>query len=401
MASFFVVTALAVSGLGHVFSHAAQNAGSAEQKAQQHVVDKRVQVLIQQLGDDSYEARASAAKSLAAVGDPALKLLEQAARESKDAEVRQQAEALVLAISQPRFFFISLESKANLKLTDSLGNHPEDNVGSLAKGINAYAKKWFKVEDGLIQLSGSRLKKNRPAKVEGIQVNRGLARLHLLHGASSGSEAKVGDPKLVADGTLIGQYAIHFADGTKAVIPIEYGKDVRDYTDEGSGRLVARGSLGWTGGNSLRNNIRVYVSTWDNPSPSKSIARIDYQSMNTASAPFCIGLSGELMPEPEDQTQAPVVAWCLRESVGLSGPLVMDDMVVVGDDLGLLRALQTRDGREVWTHKHERRIYDAPVCDSEHVYFSSDRGVVAVSRARGKDALEPPDRRRCRTVSAP
>jgi hypothetical protein len=126
------------------------------------------------------------------------------------------------------------------------------------------------------------------------------------------------------------------------------------------------------------------LMTWDNQSPSKSIARIDYQSMNTASAPFCIALSGELMPEHENQTQAPVVAGRLRESVGLSGPLVMDDMVVVGDDQGLLRALQTKDGREVWTHKHEGRIYDAPVFDSEHVYFSSDRGVVGASRAEGK-----------------
>jgi outer membrane protein assembly factor BamB len=168
-------------------------------------------------------------------------------------------------------------------------------------------------------------------------------------------------------------------------MPIEYGKDVRDYNDQDSSKAVARGRLAWTGTNSVFSNVRLYVSTWENPTPGKGIARIDYHSMNTVCSPFCVALSAELVPnKAEDQNQTAVVAWRFKESVGLSGPLVIDDLVVVGNDQGLLRALRTKDGTEAWSHKHEERIYDAPTCDSDHVYFSSTRGVVALSRNNGK-----------------
>jgi outer membrane protein assembly factor BamB len=189
----------------------------------------------------------------------------------------------------------------------------------------------------------------------------------------------------VPDGTLIGEYTVHYADGDQAVIPIEYGKDVRDYNDHGDSRSMTRGKVVWIGTNAAGNRVRLYVSTWENPSPAKTVASIDYYSMNTVCSPVCIAMSGEPVPkEKEGQTQAAVIAWRFQDSVGLSGPVVVDDLVLVGNDQGLLRAFRTKDGTQVWSHKHEERIYDAPTCDSNHVYFSSARGVVAVARKDGK-----------------
>jgi hypothetical protein len=101
VASFLVsVVAVAASGL---LVHAAQNGGSVSgAEAKRKDIETKVSELIKQLGDDSYQAREAAAKSLAAIGEPALKLLEKAALESKDTEVQVRADALALQITQPQ-----------------------------------------------------------------------------------------------------------------------------------------------------------------------------------------------------------------------------------------------------------------------------------------------------------
>jgi outer membrane protein assembly factor BamB len=385
-ALFFVGTAaLAVGGPFHALAFPQDGAAiSTEETGKGPITEKAIRDLIKQLGDDSLEIRESAAKRLGDIGEPGLRFLQEEAERSKDAEVRHRADSIAMAISQPRFFFISLSSMANLKLKDSLGNVADNSVSNLSTGINAYAKSWFKVEDAVIQLNGAQIKNNRPAKVEAISVNRAMARLHILHGTSCG-EGNLDESKLSADGTLIGRYTIHYFDKTTAVIPIEYGKDVRDFTDRGQSSAVTRGKLAWTGANPLGNKVRIYITTWENPNPDKSVATIDYSSMNTACSPFCVAVSAEIVPSKiADQMKYAMVAWRLRESVGLSGPLVMGDLVVFGNDHGLIRALRTNDGTEVWKHKHGERIYDGPVCDSEHVYFNSSRGVVALSRKDGE-----------------
>jgi WD domain, G-beta repeat len=60
--------------------------------------DKTIRDLIQKLGDDSFENREDAAKKLVAIGDPALELLRQAAKDSTDAEIRQRSEKLTREI---------------------------------------------------------------------------------------------------------------------------------------------------------------------------------------------------------------------------------------------------------------------------------------------------------------
>jgi hypothetical protein len=193
-----------------------------------------------------------------------------------------------------RPYFISLLPKANLKLTDSLGSGREgNNLADLPKGEQLFAKKPFKIENGLIHLSGE-LTKDKPAKVEGIKVERRLKKLHVLHAACWGGSD---DPDDKNAGMLIGQYRVHYADKSTATIRIEYGKDVRDWFDFDNGKAVTRGALGWQGKNDYVRaddmKIRLYVSSWDNPHPSKLVTSLDYHSANTLCAPFCVAITAE------------------------------------------------------------------------------------------------------------
>jgi WD40 repeat protein len=65
--------------------------------------EKSVRALIAQLGDNSFDKREDADKRLAAIGEPALILLEKTAQDSSDAEVRYRAGQLILAINKGMF----------------------------------------------------------------------------------------------------------------------------------------------------------------------------------------------------------------------------------------------------------------------------------------------------------
>src|SRR5437588_2462532 len=91
-------------------------------------------------------------------------------------------------------FFISLQAKANMRLTDTLGNDENNNLGDLPTGERLYAKKWFKVEDGLIQLRGTGVRTWRTTKVEGIKIDRRFAKLHILHATGFQGPYADGDP---------------------------------------------------------------------------------------------------------------------------------------------------------------------------------------------------------------
>ena len=215
------------------------------------------------------------------------------------------AVGLGLVLSSPwvmggekEFAYIDLQSKANHKLADPFHSGTEGNdLSDLPKGEQIFAKVKFKVGDGLIQL-GSKLTKDLPDMVEGIEVNRSISRLHLLHATGYGAYGKEGDELFVADDTPIGEYKVHYADKTTATIPIVYGKDVRDWWNWDKSKEVTRGKLAWEGANDFAKKndvkIRLYVTTWDNPHPKKRVVRIDYlRTGESVCAPFCVAISAE------------------------------------------------------------------------------------------------------------
>ena len=157
----------------------------------------------------------------------------------------------------------------------------------------------FNVEDGIIHL-GSTVVERHPEKVEGIKVGTKCTKLHILHATCfGGGPNKPGNPLHVADGTVIGQYMIRYSDGSGEGIAIVYGEDVRDWFYVDDEAKTTRGKIVWNGENDraamLDAKIRLYLMTWNNPHPEKTIASIDYlgKKGETPAAPFCVAMTLE------------------------------------------------------------------------------------------------------------
>ncbi|HVX14312.1 MAG TPA: PQQ-binding-like beta-propeller repeat protein [Pirellulales bacterium] len=89
-------------------------------------------------------------------------------------------------------------------------------------------------------------------------------------------------------------------------------------------------------------------------------------------------VAAEPMPETE---------WLFVEEggrAGLSDPVVVDGMVLVGSDTGLVRAFEAKTGEEIWRHSHGARVHVRPEFDDEHVYVCSERVAEALNRRDGK-----------------
>jgi hypothetical protein len=201
---------------------------------------------------------------------------------------------VALPATGQEFRYLDLGSVANRKLLDNLGSGAENNsLSQLPAGEQTLGGVRFKVGPGLIQL-GSQLMDSFPVRVEGIAVNRKLAKLHILHATCfGGGPNEEGGQGFVKDGTLIGQYIIHYADASPEGIPIIYGEDVRDWWYLDGEREPSRGKVVWKGDNEYATHLRLYVTTWENPKPDKTVTKIDYTSRKseTPAAPFCVSIS--------------------------------------------------------------------------------------------------------------
>jgi hypothetical protein len=132
-----------------------------------------------------------------------------------------------------------------------------------------------------------------PPQVEGIPIGRKVKRLHFLHG----THWRTGD------GTEIGAYIVHYADGSRLEIPIRYGEDVRDWwVSSDPESRVSGAQIAWSGSNEAsarnRSRIRLYMKSWENPYPHQTIWSVDLvtgqQAAGPASpAPFLVGLTVE------------------------------------------------------------------------------------------------------------
>jgi thiol-disulfide isomerase/thioredoxin len=183
--------------------------------------------------------------------------------------------------------YIDIRSKGNAKLADDLSDSEGNNLAELPRGEQTFGDVKFRIDDSLIQLAGKQLPE-RPEKVQGIPVNRKFERLYILHGTGWAPP----------DGTVIGQYVVHYEDDTTATIPIVYGEDVRNWWNGDDSSAVTRGKVVWTGSNPAAKQydlaLRLYLAVWENPQPDKQVTSIDYVSTNTTdAAPFCVAITAK------------------------------------------------------------------------------------------------------------
>jgi hypothetical protein len=212
--------------------------------------------------------------------------------------------ALLLVDSTPappgKFTFVDLQPRANQKLTDNFGSGSEgNNLVAAGKDGRTFGGANFKLGPGLIQLGSSLLAEAKPTRVMGIKVAGVCVKMHILHATQyGGKEGMPDDPHFVADGTKIAEYTIRYEDGSMATIPVVYGEDVRDWWFTEKTKGVTRGKVVWQGENewskTFGSQIRLYLTTWENPHPDKKIAAIDYVKIGDGpAAPFCVAITLE------------------------------------------------------------------------------------------------------------
>lgn len=197
---------------------------------------------------------------------------------------------------QGKLIPIDLGRKANrnIDVLSGPGAFGGNGFPELAKGEQTFGGVTFRIGSGLIQLGSTRMQ-GSPEKVEGIIVIYTVSRLYFLHATQWGS------PSSVRDGTVIGQYQVHYQDGSAVSVPIVYGQDVRDWWDMDQGRPVTRGKVVWTSRNAAadeyRATIRLYLGVWENPHPERKIISFDYVSTGkTMCAPFLLAVTVEEPP---------------------------------------------------------------------------------------------------------
>jgi hypothetical protein len=201
---------------------------------------------------------------------------------------RQFLQLITPRISQAPRNLIDLSEYYNAALVQSW--HPgmgNNSLEVLPPGLLQLGGTLFDVR-GIVQLAGHDLQRTArgsyPPRVVGIPVSQTCRQLNFLH--ATGWRTR--------DGTLIGNYIVHYADGEEHTIPIIYGEDVRDWNAGGdSSTELKRGSIVWSATNKAPFLVRLFKSTWVNPKPDTEITTIDYVSTVSESAPFLIAITAQ------------------------------------------------------------------------------------------------------------
>jgi eukaryotic-like serine/threonine-protein kinase len=184
---------------------------------------------------------------------------------------------------------LDLSAHFNGALTETWHSGLRDNsFAHLPRGLQSFAEITFDVR-GIIQLArGSASDRQFPESVSGILASHACRRLHFLHATL----------REVDEGTQIGHYVVHYANGSDVRIPIIYGQNVRDWWVKPNERLAPENlTEAWTGSNaeSLANgtSIRLFKWTWENPFPMLEIRSLDFISDKAPSAPFLLAITAD------------------------------------------------------------------------------------------------------------
>jgi hypothetical protein len=202
------------------------------------------------------------------------------------------------AAKDPGRTYLDLQSLGTHKLADdSPSGLAGNSLGEVPIGEREFAGVKFKVGEKYLQLGSPHFATDKPEKVEGVKVGRPFARLHILQATGYGS-SPAGQPKHVADDTVIATYTVRYDDGQTATIDVVYGKDVRDYWFSDQSPGVTRGKVAWEGDCEAAKRsgmrIRLYRTTWENPKPGKRVKEIDFaRAKDTPAAPLCVALTVE------------------------------------------------------------------------------------------------------------
>jgi hypothetical protein len=167
-----------------------------------------------------------------------------------------------------------------------LGRRPGprgNDLRSLARGIQSLGGIRFDAR-GIVQLAGTsefgqgaRFRE----RVPDLAVGRQCRRLHFLHAAMWHTP----------EGTHIGSYVVHYADGEQRLIPLLYGYDLRDWVPQADEPKGTGLEPVWSASGGPMGGPRLFLKTWENPRPDVAITSLDFVSTLSASAPFLVAIT--------------------------------------------------------------------------------------------------------------
>ncbi len=192
-------------------------------------------------------------------------------------------------VSGLKFTFVDLQPKGNHRLSDALGDLGGNDLAAVPRGPQNLDGTWFNIGERLIRVRGQR-SPEPPEAVRGIAIDARFDTLHILQSTMFGNAFGADD------GTEVGVYLVLYADGTEERIPIVYGADVRDWWRSSDSELPIRARLAWARPNQATgpdDEVRLFSSRWTNPHPEKKVLAIDFETRNTACAPFLVALTLE------------------------------------------------------------------------------------------------------------
>ncbi|HEV7923841.1 MAG TPA: M56 family metallopeptidase [Verrucomicrobiae bacterium] len=186
---------------------------------------------------------------------------------------------------------VDLSPYANASLKESwLPNESDNDLSDLSAGRHVLGGVAFEIS-GVLQLSAKGMPEGGrtfPPALDGIKLDRPFGKLHLLHACAGKQDA----------GTMVAKIVVHYQDGRRLEVPINYGEHVRDWWfwdfDPVSDPNT---TMAWTGNNlnvrAQNGSLRLYRTTWINPRPQVSVVGVDYVSGQSKSAPFMVALTVE------------------------------------------------------------------------------------------------------------
>ena len=133
---------------------------------------------------------------------------------------------------------------------------------------------------GAVMLKGSRGAASDLPSQATVELNQKAARLAFLHTTgwtTPGNRA------------LVGRYEITYADGTKLVQPLEYGRHIRAWTELTPSSMVQ--APGWRGQTADGLAVNLGVLDWVNPKPDQVIKSVTLVSEGKEANPTLIGLT--------------------------------------------------------------------------------------------------------------
>jgi hypothetical protein len=195
----------------------------------------------------------------------------------REAWIKLWADVERLRAQRPKFVYVDLQPQANGKVADLAG---------VPKGEQTFGGVKLKL-DGLITVFAERDPK-APAKVEGIKVGTTCRKLHFLHACHGSSHPD----------DIIGCYTVNYEDKTQEKIALVYYRDIANCWYGPNEMETSRARVVWKGTNAAAKkegaNIRLYMTTWENPDPKKKVVSIDFGSTRClTSSPFCLAITAE------------------------------------------------------------------------------------------------------------